>query len=161
MPSMEKVKTCRKSDLGYKPTPLVGVNHQIYEQLSENLYYYDVPDSYHARIVSIDEQEIILAKDMLNCGKRIEEVIEKTGVIQIGPYSMMTRESIQQERERLFEKTRHDEAQALYHAEQVGMQKGKQEGRIMIARNLLAMDVSINQIAEATGLTQKEIEDLR
>lgn len=126
MPSMEKVKMCRKSDLGYTSTPLVGVNHQIYEQLSENLYYYDVPDSYHARIVSIDEQKIVLAKDMLNCGKRIEEVIEKTGVIQIGPYSMMTRESIQQERERLFEKARHDEAQALYHAKQ----KGKQENRI-------------------------------
>ena len=157
MPSMEKVKICRKSDLGYTPTPLVGVNYQIYEELSENLYYYDVPNSYHARIVSIDEQKIVLAKDMLNCGKRIEEVIEKTGVIQIGPYSMMTRESIQQERERLFEKARHDEAQALYHAEQ----KGKQEGRIMIARNLLAMDVSINQIAKATGLTQREIEGLR
>ena len=107
--------------------------------------------------VSTDEQKIILAKDMLNCGKRIEEVIEKTGVIQIGPHSMMTRESIQQERERLFEKARHDEAQALYRVEQ----KGKQEGRIIIARNLLAMDVPINQIAKATGLTQKEIGDLR
>lgn len=157
MLSMEKVKMCRKSDLGYTSTPLVGVNHQIYEQLSENLYYYDVPDSYHARIVSMDEQKIILAKDMLNCGKRIEEVIEKTGVIQIGPYSMMTRESIQQERERLFEKARHDEAQALYHAKQ----KGTQEGRIMIARNLLAMDVPINQIIQVTGLAQQEVEDLR
>ena len=77
MPSMEKMKMCRKSDLDYTSTPLVGLNHQIYEQLSENLYYYDVPNSYHAKIVSTDE----LAKDMLNCGKRIEEVIEKTGVI--------------------------------------------------------------------------------
>ena len=68
MPSMEKVKMCRKSDLGYTPTPLDGANYQIYEELSENLYYYDVPNSYHARIVSIDEQKIVLAKDMLNCG---------------------------------------------------------------------------------------------
>ena len=120
MPSMEKVKMCRKSDLGYTSTPLIGVNHQIYEQLSENLYYYDVPNPYHAGIVSTDEQKSVLAKDMLNCGKWIEEVIEKTGVIQISPYSMMIRESIQQERERLFEKARHDEAQALYHAEQKG-----------------------------------------
>ena len=113
MLSMEKVKMCRKSDLGYTSTPHVGLNHSIYEQLSENLYYHDVPNSYHARIVSTDEQKIVLAKDMLNCGKRIEEVIEKTGVIQISPHSMMIRESIQQERERLFEKARHDEAQAL------------------------------------------------
>ena len=141
MPSMEKMKMCRKSDLGYTSTPLVGLNHQIYEQLSENLYYYDVPNSYHAKIVSTDE----LAKDMLNCGKRIEEVIEKTGVIQIGPYSMMTRESIQQERERLFEKARHDEAQALYHA--------KQKVKIETAKNLLKMGISLDQIAQATGLT--------
>ena len=140
---------CRKSDLGYTSTPLVGLNHQIYEQLSENLYYYDVPNSYHARIVSTDEQKIVLAKDMLNCGKRIEEVIEKTGVIQIGPYSMMTRESIQQERERLFEKARHDEAQALHHA--------KQKAKIEIARNLLKMGLSFDQITQATDLTQREL----
>ena len=149
MPSMEKMKMCRKSDLDYTSTPLVGLNHQIYEQLSENLYYYDVPNSYHAKIVSTDEQKIVLAKDMLNCGKRIEEVIEKTGVIQIGPYSMMTRESIQQERERLFEKARHDEAQALYHA--------KQKVKIETAKNLLKMGISLDQIAQATGLTLEEL----
>ena len=103
--------------------------------------------------MSTDEQKIVLAKDMLNCGKRIEEVIEKTGVIQIGPYSMMTRESIQQERERLFEKARHDEAQALYHA--------KQKVKTEIARNLLEMGMSLDQITQVTSLTQKEIEDLR
>lgn len=145
MPSMEKMKMCRKSDLDYTSTPLVGLNHQIYEQLSENLYYYDVPNSYHAKIVSTDE----LAKDMLNCGKRIEEVIEKTGVIQIGPYSMMTRESIQQERERLFEKARHDEAQALYHA--------KQKVKIETAKNLLKMGMSLDQITQAIGLTLEEL----
>ena len=157
MPSMEKVKMCRKSDLGYTSTPLVGLNHQIYEQLSENLYYYDVPNSYHARIVSIDEQKIVLAKDMLNCGKRIEEVIEKTGVIQIGPHSMMTRESIQQERERLFEKARHDEAQALYHAEQQGISKRN----IEIARSMMADGEPVSKIMRYTGLTLDEVEKCR
>ena len=54
------------------------------------------------------------------------------------------------ETERLREKARHDEAQALYHA--------KQEGKIEIARNLLKMGMSLDQITQATGLTLEELE---
>ena len=61
----------------------------------------------------------------------------------------MTRESIQQERERLFEKARHDEAQALYHA--------KQKVKIETAKNLLKMGMSLDQITQAIGLTLEEL----
>ena len=66
--------------------------------------------------------------------------------------------------ERLREKARHDKAQALYHAEQEGIQKGIQqgvaEGRLEIARNALRMKMPIDDIVRLTGLTREEIEML-
>lgn len=83
----------------------------------------------------------------------------------INAYYAITASSEFREIERLREKARHDEAQALHHARQEGKAEGKQEGiaerNIEIVRNLLAMDMPLNQIVKATGLTQKEIEALR
>ena len=62
--------------------------------------------------------------------------------------------------ERLREKARHDEAQALYHAEQEGIQKGIAERSIEIARKLLKRNRPIDEIVEDTGLTREEIENL-
>ncbi|MBD5168930.1 MAG: hypothetical protein HDT20_02215 [Oscillibacter sp.] len=59
--------------------------------------------------------------------------------------------------ERLREKARHDEAQALYHAKQEGIS----ERNIEIARNLLKINLSLDQIAAATGLTGEEVEECR
>jgi predicted transposase/invertase (TIGR01784 family) len=39
--------------------------------------------------------------------------------------------------------------------------RGKQEGILDVARNLLRMNMPINQIGTATGLTQDEVENLR
>ena len=67
--------------------------------------------------------------------------------------------------ERLREKARHDEAQALYHAEQKGIQQGIQKGaaerNIEIARKLLKRNRPIDEIVEDTGLTREEIENLK
>lgn len=71
--------------------------------------------------------------------------------------------------ERLREKARHDEAQALYHAEQKGVQKGIQEGlqkgasarSIEIAQRLLKRGRPIEEIMEDTGLTYQEVGHLR
>ena len=63
--------------------------------------------------------------------------------------------------ERLREKARHDEAQALYHAEQKGIQKGAAERNIEIARKLLKRNRPIDEIVEDTGLTREEIENLK
>ena len=59
--------------------------------------------------------------------------------------------------ERLQEKARHDEAQALHHAEQ----KGASKRNVEIARNALQMNMSIEDIVKLTGLTLKEIEHIR
>ena len=70
--------------------------------------------------------------------------------------------------ERLREKARHDEAQALYHAEQKGIQQGIQQGiqkgaaeeKLEIARNLLKINLPLDQIAMVTGLSKEEIKYL-
>ena len=63
--------------------------------------------------------------------------------------------------EQLRVKARHDEAQALYHAEQEGIQKGIAERSIEIARKLLKRNRPIDEIVEDTGLTREEIENLK
>ena len=57
------------------------------------------------------------------------------------------------EMERLRSKARHDEAQALYNAER--------KRTLEIAGNLLGMNVPLEKIIEATGLTNEEIEALK
>lgn len=83
----------------------------------------------------------------------------------INAYYTITTSSEFREKERLREKARHDEAQALYHAKQEGIQQGIQkgvaEGKREIVCNLLKMNLSLDQIIEATGLAATEIESLR
>jgi predicted transposase/invertase (TIGR01784 family) len=55
--------------------------------------------------------------------------------------------------ERLRSKARHDEAQALYNAER--------KKAIEIAKNLLRMNLPIDKIVEATGLTKEEVEGFK
>ena len=97
--------------------------------------------------------------------ERIKKMEVPTMNQAIDAYYAITASSEFREIERMREKARHDEAQALYHAEQRGIARGKQEGiaerNIEIARSLLTMDMPIDQIITVTGLTKKEIEDLR
>ena len=79
----------------------------------------------------------------------------------INAFYTITASSEFREAERLREKARHDEAQALYHAEQKGLQKGLQKGKFEIAQNLITMGISVEQISGATGLTYEEVEQLR
>ena len=62
--------------------------------------------------------------------------------------------------ERLREKARHDEAQALYHAEQQGIQKSASGRNIEIARTMIADGESVEKIKRYTGLTSEEIQGL-
>ena len=71
----------------------------------------------------------------------------------INAYYTITASPEFREKERLREKARHDEAQALYHA--------KAERSVEIARNALQMSLAIDDIVKLTGLTHDEIENLR
>ena len=75
----------------------------------------------------------------------------------INAYYTITASPEFREIERLREKARHDEAQALHHAEQKGVAKRN----IEIARNALQMRMSVADITRLTGLTVEEIENLR
>ena len=87
----------------------------------------------------------------------------------INAYYTITASPEFREIERLREKARHDEAQALYHAEQKGIQQGIRQGiqqgiaerNIEIARKLLKRNRPIDEIVEDTGLTREEIENLK
>lgn len=59
--------------------------------------------------------------------------------------------------ERLREKAQHDEAQALYHAEQ----KGKRAEKFEIAPKMLRRNRPIDEIIEDTGLTHEDIKRLQ
>ena len=93
-----------------------------------------------------------------------EEDLEKIRAMEvpvmsqaISAYYTITASSEFRERERLRAKARHDEAQALYHAEKLGMEKVKAE----VARKLLKRNRPIYEIMEDTGLTYEEIENLQ
>ena len=75
----------------------------------------------------------------------------------INAYYTITASPEFREKERLREKARHDEAQALHHARQ----EGATERSIEIARKLLKRNRPIDEIIEDTGLTSAEIENLR
>lgn len=96
------------------------------------------------------------------------EEIEKMEVPEmnqaINAYRIITASSEFREIERLREKARHDEAQALSDAREEAEARGRAEGRmenkIEIARNLLKIGIPLAQIAAATGLTAGEVERL-
>ena len=64
------------------------------------------------------------------------------------------------ELERIRSKARHDEAQAIYDAEQRGKIEGKKEEAFFVAQKALQMNYPIEDIVILTGLTLEEIERL-
>ena len=79
----------------------------------------------------------------------------------VNAYYSITASSEFREIERLREKARHDEAQALYHAKQEGRQEGRQEGMVDFARTMLADGGPVSKIMRYTGLARSEVENLR
>ena len=79
----------------------------------------------------------------------------------INAYYTITASPEFREIERLREKARHDEAQALYHAEQKGRSKGISERNVEIARAMLANGEPIDKIMHYTDLSKEKIEELR
>ena len=79
-------------------------------------------------------------------------------------YHQITADSEFRERQRLYEKARHDEAAALRHARNEGRAEGEAEGmeksRVETARNLKSLGVSTDIIIKSTGLSPEEIAKL-
>ena len=87
----------------------------------------------------------------------------------INAYYTITASSEFRERERLLDKARHDEAQALHNAEHRGRTKGRAEGRAKgrvetqaeVVQNALKLHLPVDTIRQLTGLSAAEIEELR
>lgn len=92
----------------------------------------------------------------------VNKVIESEEVLQVAGNLLMS--ISQNERERAIFRSRRkfqtDLQSDLATAEDNGRQIGQMDSKIEIAKNLLKMGLSSDQIAEATGLTPAEIEGL-
>ena len=75
----------------------------------------------------------------------------------VAAYNTITASSEFHEMERLRIKASHDEAQALYNAGE----KAKKALSIEIAKTMLDSSESIEKIITYTGLTRKEVENLK
>ena len=115
----------------------------------------------------VDEKDALLLWLSLFSAETEDELkkIKGMGVPEmdqaINAYYSITASSEFREIERLREKARHDEAQALYHAKQEGRQEGRQEGILEFARTMLANGEPVSKIMCYTGLAQSEVENLR
>jgi predicted transposase/invertase (TIGR01784 family) len=93
--------------------------------------------------------------------KQIEEMGVSVMTQAISAYRHVTATDEFKELERLRSRARNNEASALGHARREGIREGMREERCGIAKNLLNMNLPIDKIIEATGLTHEEIESLR
>lgn len=59
------------------------------------------------------------------------------------------------------EKARRDEKSRIYYAEKRGKEAGKIEGAIEIAKNLISMDLPLEDVAKATKLSIEEVKKLK
>ena len=79
----------------------------------------------------------------------------------INAYYTITASSEFREKERLREKARHEEAQALYHARCEARREATIERNIEIAQNMIAENEPDEKILRYTGLSQNDIDGLR
>ena len=72
----------------------------------------------------------------------------------------LTEEMVQQILEMRSE-ARHEEASRLFQAEQRGKEEGRKKANISIVRNMLKLNLPVDTISQATGLSVSEIEKLK
>nr|WP_195251087.1 Rpn family recombination-promoting nuclease/putative transposase [Romboutsia sp. Marseille-P6047] len=73
----------------------------------------------------------------------------------------LSRDSKERELYFMREKSLKDEISALANAEEKGMQKGREEEKINIAKNMILNGMSNHMISNITGLTIEEIDEIR
>ena len=92
----------------------------------------------------------------------VNKIIESKEALQMAGDLLMSISQDERERaklrsRRMFET---DLASDMATAMDIGEKKGRQEEALAIARNLFGMNMPIDQIVTATGLTRKEVENL-
>ena len=112
------------------------------------------------------KDELLLWLSLFNA--RTEEDLEKLNRTEgsimseaINAYRIITASPEYRELERLREKAKHDEAQALLAAELRGEARGEARGVSKVAQTLIGMGLPIQQVIQATGLTPQEVETIQ
>jgi len=135
------------------------------------LHYFELPKLSGA-VSAENSLELWLALFKANTEEELAK-IEALGVPDmeqaIEAYRTVTVTPEFRELARLREKARHNEAAALRNArnkgiaagEAKGRAEGKTEGVITVAKNALQMNMKIDDIVKMTGLSRKEVENLR
>jgi len=126
------------------------------------------------RIIEIPKAEKILNKDRYNKiaqwlmfldnpnTERVEEIMEENEEVKKANtvlYQMSEDEELQRLAE-LREKWDLDERSALGHARDDGIEKGKKQEKIEIAKKMKEAGMNVETIMQMTGLTKEEIEKL-
>ncbi len=106
--------------------------------------------------LGVEECKTFLKKggDMANALKHLWDISQDEELREI---------AIERDKQRRDQLSREDYARQEGHEEgmEKGMEKGREEGRKKIALGLLKRKISLEIISETTGLTKKEIEDLK
>ena len=125
------------------------------------LYFFELPKV--PAEIGVDDEDNMLLLWLSLFKANTKEELEKIRALEVpvmnqalSAYDTITVSPEFRELERLREKARHDEAQALRHARL----EGRAERDIEIARKFKSMGIPIEQISQGTGLTFDEIEKL-
>ena len=149
--------------------PLETKRHELLSD-KMGLHFFELPK------VPIDisgKDELLLWLSLFKAETEEElEKLNKMGVSvmseAIKAYRTVTASPEYREMERLREKAGHDEAQALHAAELRGEIRGEirgesngiSKGKAQVAHNLIKMGMSVEQVVQATGLAQGEVETI-
>ena len=124
----------------------------------------DYPKNTEDRILQwmmfLNNPESMEVKEIMKKNKSIKEANDR--LYEISQDEELQRQVLNEEIARM------DEDQRIYDATQEGLRKGREEGRnegkknktIEIVKRLSAMKMSINQVAEAVNLSEKEVEEI-
>ncbi len=143
--------------------PLETTRHELFSD-KMGLHFFELP-KVPAEVNGKDELLLWLSLFKAETEEELER-LNKMGVSvmseAINAYRTVTASAEYREIERLREKAGHDEAQALHAAEirgEVnGVIKGKEIAKAEIAQNLIKTGMSIQKVAEVTGLEQSDTE---
>ena len=88
---------------------------------------------------------------------------EKNEVIKKAKVEMnyLTGEEAERRLQWLREKWEMDYNSDMGQAKREGRKEGRKEGKIEIVKNLLKLNMPIEQIVEASGLTEKEVQEIK
>ena len=145
-------------------TEIVLKEHRDYEMLKNMKWYFiELPKFRSAQVDMDDKLNQWLAFIDDYKGERARMAEEKNEVIKKARIEMnyLTGEEAERRLQWLREKWEMDYNSDMGQAKREGRKEGRKEGKIEIVKNLLKLNMPIKQIVKASGLTEKEIQEIK